>query len=336
MASFVPSQTNICVGDCINFTDNSLGNNISTWNWTFSGGSPSSFSGQNPGSICFNTLGVNTVTLSVVNNFGIDDTTITINVTACNPPIADFTSNDNEICEGDCINFSDLSVEADSWNWVFAGGTPTYSTSQNPQNVCFNTNGVYTIELTATNSFGTDTKSSTIVVNQNPIISLGIDISINEGEEVTLIATGSSGMYNWLPEEIFSCLGCASQTFSPHNNTTIQVTVIDDNGCEANDKLNVYIEWEYEIFVPNAFTPFGDGLNDSFGPVCDFDIEDYQLVVFNRWGEAIFEGFNQKNGWDGKVNNQLVPAGVYVWRLVGKNSINFTNIRETGHVIVLY
>ncbi|MCO6499567.1 MAG: gliding motility-associated C-terminal domain-containing protein [Vicingus serpentipes] len=82
VASFTPSDTSICVGDCITFTDNSTGTNVNAWNWSFPSGTPTSATGQNPGSICYNSPGTFNMTLQVTDDNGTDDTTMTVTVTA--------------------------------------------------------------------------------------------------------------------------------------------------------------------------------------------------------------------------------------------------------------
>jgi len=88
------------------------------------------------------------------------------------PPVADFIASDTMICEDSCINFTDLSTNTPtSWQWSFPGGTPSSSTTQNPANICYNTAGIYDVELIATNAFGSDTliKTAYIQVDSCPL-----------------------------------------------------------------------------------------------------------------------------------------------------------------------
>src|SRR5688572_11347312 len=71
------------------------------------------------------------------------------------------------------------------------------------------------------------------------------------------------------------------------------------------------------IFIPNSFTPNGDGLNDTFGAYGEA-ILDFNMQVFNRWGQVIFESNNTNSRWDGTHDGQMVPEGSYVYRVVAK------------------
>lgn len=175
VASFIPSQTNICVGDCIDFTDNSTNgangpNNSWVWTVTPAGG-PSIPSVQNPTGQCFNTAGSYDVTLTVSDGTDSDDTTITITVNNCALPVASFTVASTTICAGDCIDFTDNSTNGangpnNSWVWtVTPAGGPSIPSVQNPTNQCFNTAGVYDVTLTV--SDGTDSDDTTITITVN-------------------------------------------------------------------------------------------------------------------------------------------------------------------------
>lgn len=166
VASFTISATPICEGDCISFTNTSTSSAGSfTSGWVFAGASTGTSTSTSPTGICYPTAGTYTVTLIVNDVNGTDTATATVTVTACSTgPTALFSAADT-ICRGDCLSFNDMSTGAPtSWSWSFGGGTPTSSTAQNPTGICFGTNGTYTITLTATNAFGSDSYSETIVV----------------------------------------------------------------------------------------------------------------------------------------------------------------------------
>jgi gliding motility-associated-like protein len=93
------------------------------------------------------------------------------------------------------------------------------------------------------------------------------------------------------------------------------VTVTDANGCFGKDSIIVTgKECLIGLFVPNAFTPNGDGRNDRFRPLFYGNASNFEFVVFNRWGQRVFETKSpSSDGWDGTVNGVAFPAGVYVW-----------------------
>lgn len=92
------------------------------------------------------------------------------------------------------------------------------------------------------------------------------------------------------------------------------------------------------IYIPNAFTPNGDGLNDAFGGIGE-GITEYNMQIFNRWGNLIFESNDMKNQWDGNYNNEIAPMGVYVYKISAKGpSANgrYKNlISKTGDVTLV-
>ncbi len=91
-------------------------------------------------------------------------------------------------------------------------------------------------------------------------------------------------------------------------------------------------------YIPNAFTPDGDEFNPTFKPVftSGFDPYDYHLIIFNRWGETVFESFNAERGWDGLYNSgELVEDGVYIWHIDFKETMSDKRHKEIGHVTLL-
>ncbi|MDX1652570.1 MAG: gliding motility-associated C-terminal domain-containing protein, partial [Brumimicrobium sp.] len=97
---------------------------------------------------------------------------------------------------------------------------------------------------------------------------------------------------------------------------------------------------ELIYYVPNTFTPDNDNFNEVFKPIftSGFDPFDYKLLIFNRWGEIIFESNNAEVGWDGTYgadSEQIVKDGTYVWKIIFKTKINDERKEIVGHVNVL-
>ncbi len=168
-ADFSGNPLSGCAPMTVNFTDLSL-NTPTSWNWTFTGGTPATSTLQNP-AVTYNTPGTYTVTLVATNASGSDSRTKTAYITVNNcTPVAAFNSSSTTVCEGQSISFFDASTNTPtSWNWTFPGGTPASSTAQNPL-VTYNTAGTYAVTLTVSNAYGNDTKTMTgyITVNACP------------------------------------------------------------------------------------------------------------------------------------------------------------------------
>jgi PKD repeat protein len=159
------------VGGTVDFTDLTSGTPTS-WSWTFTGGTPGTETTQHPAGIQYNTAGVYTVSLTASDGTNTDTETKTAYITVGDPPpVANFTANVTTIPVGGSVDFTDLSTgNPTSWAWSFTGGSPTTSTQQNPAGIIYNTAGVYSVSLTASNLNGSDveTKYNYIFVGTNP------------------------------------------------------------------------------------------------------------------------------------------------------------------------
>ena len=145
--------------------------------------------------------------------------------------------------------------------------------------------------------------------------------------ETQLIATVDPGItilhYAWSPDSIFglnSCEDCSNPYVAPRTTTIFTVLAMNTDSCYASDTITIYVNNEASKFIPTAFTPNGDGLNDYF----EFDIlgaTRLEVSIFNRWGEQIYYNPDQPNGtatgtgWDGTKDGKPVPFDTYVYRI---------------------
>ncbi len=202
VADFSANATTVAEGAIVNFTDAST--NIPTsWAWTFAGGNPASSTAQNP-SVQYDVAGNYTVELTATNDGGSDTETKTNYITVLPVPVADFTANVTTIDEGQSVQFTDLSTNATSWSWSFAGGTPSGSSAQNPS-VTFNNEGTYTVTLTATNAVGSDVETKTAYITVNNVVLVPVadfsadNTSVAEGGTVnfTDLSTNEPTAWSW-------------------------------------------------------------------------------------------------------------------------------------------
>jgi gliding motility-associated-like protein len=129
-------------------------------------------------------------------------------------------------------------------------------------------------------------------------------------------------------------------TYPEEANTTYDIMLIanNDNNCPDTAYSSITVLDELIYYVPNVFTPDGDQFNEMFQPVftSGYDPYDFHLMIFNRWGELIFESFNADIGWDGTYGTGgLVQDGVYVWKIHFKESMTDKKHEVYGHVTVL-
>ncbi len=137
---------------------------------------------------------------------------------------------------------------------------------------------------------------------------------------ITNIAPDDIEEISWSPEEGLSCTDCLNPSAQPDETTYYFVTIRTKDGCEADAKILIVVDKQAAIYVPNAFSPNGDGNNDLFmifaGPNQVEKVRNF--LVFNRWGETVFEyhNFDPNNpayGWDGTFRGQPLNAAVFTW-----------------------
>ena len=121
---------------------------------------------------------------------------------------------------------------------------------------------------------------------------------------------------------------------------TVQLIAFSDLGCTDTTYADIPYREQLLYFVPNTFTPDDDKFNETFKPIftSGFDPQDYKLLIFNRWGETIFESNNAEVGWDGTYGTdekEIVKDGTYVWRVEFKTKYDDERKVEVGHVNVL-
>lgn len=139
--------------------------------------------------------------------------------------------------------------------------------------------------------------------------------SIFLGQQTQLLATDNLNYtYNWLPDTTLSALDIYDPTARPKQTQWYVLTVGNSLGCTTTDSILIHIKapicGEPVLFVPNAFSPDGDGYNDQFF-INGNNITDMTLEIYNRWGQQVFATNNQLQGWDGTFNGAELPPDVY-------------------------
>ncbi len=163
-------------------------------------------------------------------------------------------------------------------------------------------------------------------------------VELGETVELTATSNGSADVsYTWVPTFGLQCPTCANVTVRPAETTTYKVTAIDGvYGCVATTEATVQVGTDNTLFVPNAFTPNGDGQNDVLQLYGNLQgIRYFQLLVFNRWGEKVYETNDQFFAWDAIYKGEkLEPAAyLYVMKVVHLN--NETSRTFKGSITLL-
>lgn len=123
--------------------------------------------------------------------------------------------------------------------------------------------------------------------------------------------------YDWTPATGLSCTDCENPVASPLETTTYTLSATDSNGCVSTEQIVVVIKNRYEIFFPNAFSPNGDGRNDIWAPIDYGSARDIEILVFNRWGEKVFESNSVLNGWDGTYKGKQLSPETFLFFVKG-------------------
>lgn len=249
----------------------------------------------------------------LVNNFGNYTVTVTNQATSCSaesaaqvipfPKAQPDLGDDGQICEGQIITLDpNVSIPGYNYTWSTGATTPTISVFET---------GTYWVMLNADNGscLGiTDTIKFTIGVI--PVVELGEDQYACEGQVVTLLnnSTPFPGA-NYVWEDGSEQL---ERQVTETGNYEIAVT----NSC-GTVYDQVYVEFQdcFGMYIPNAFTPNGDGVNDMFIPESDQEFREYGLWIYDRWGKLVFKTSQPGHGWDGKVNGEPALVGKYTWRI---------------------
>ena len=201
-------------------------------------------------------------------------------------------------------------------------------------NAYYTTGNYITIIPSAT---GCDSSITTaLTVNPLPVITLSPDISISLGTNTILTANGASN-YSWTPAATLNTATGNIVTATPAVPTTYCVNATDNNGCSDTKCMNVIIDRECgELFIPNAFSPNGDGSNDVLSVyINEHCVKKFSLLIYDRLGEKVFESDNINQTWDGTYNGKALDNAVFVYFL----NIELTNqssaIKQSGNVSIV-
>jgi gliding motility-associated-like protein len=236
-----------------------------------------------------------------------------------------------ETCVGSPVTLSANISPPDSYTylWTWPNGfteTGSQITISNPD-----TSNTGTFDLIVTNPNGcSDASTTSLIVHPLPAHGFVKDDSLYFDFPDTLEALPGFDSYLWMDDQ-------TTQGIMIQDSGYYSVTVTDGFGCANTFEIFANSNYEKPFFyrIPSAFTPNGDGLNDSFRPFTDYElIKKFHLVIFNRWGQMVFQTDDSMKGWDGKVNGVDALAGPYGWSIVYSNYHKF-NVKAKGIVWVV-
>jgi gliding motility-associated-like protein len=203
-------------------------------------------------------------------------------------------------CEGDLVFLSTMQNYAQS-NW---------SNGADGIQIAVSESGKYSVLVV--NSGGcTATDEVELEFAPKPRVEAGDEV-YSDCVKGALLSGYGDGIPNWEPADGLS----NSNTFEVNafpENTRVYYLTVDNGTCKATDSVKVFALCS-SVYVPSGFTPNNDGNNDSFKAV-GMDVKDFSMVIYNRWGEKIFETKDIAFGWDGTYSGTPAPMGMYIWQI---------------------
>lgn len=184
----------------------------------------------------------------------------------------------------------------------------------------------YIVKITKDICYKFDTAH--VQVYPKPYQPIEPEYTINYGDYVD-IDLDNNYSYNWTPATYLSCKTCPNVTSTPEEDIMYYFTYNDNQSCSITDSIKINVI--FELWIPNTFTPNSDGRNELFYAYSHL-IQEFEMDIFDRWGNHIFYSNNINNGWDGTFNQRPQQQDVYVWKIRYKKVHSNKTYERVGHV----
>jgi len=337
------SFSNVCDGSVVQFSDMSTilaTDTLQSWSWNFGDGSPV-YNNQNS-SHPFPTAGSYMVKLLVVSNFGCKDSITKSSIINPNPVVS-FLANDTVGCELLCTSFQNLSLISTGgnvqWVWNVGDGSPAINSQSFDH--CYINDSVfaanfYSVTLTVTSDSGcvsTLSKNNYITVYPNPNASFTVQpktaVITNPVISISDLSTGTN-FWNWNfgdGSDTTNLSDPLPHTYADTGTYTIMLITSTQYNCIDTAYQTVIVEPNFLFYIPNAFTPNDDGINDFFSGKGTF-VGIYEMAIFDRWGNLIFNSDDITKPWDGRANkgDVIAQGDVYIY------SIKITDFKKKKYI----
>jgi gliding motility-associated-like protein len=292
-ATLTNIDSNICLGQSVVLT--SVGGEAYSWN-----------TGENTSSIIVSPSVTYTYSVIVSNTVGCKDT-LKQKIFVHEKPNVGIMGRDT-ICQGNPVVLKAYGGKSYKWN---TGDTDAEIRIE-PEKTA-----LYSVMIS--NGFCSEAASLNVVVKETPEVNVS---SPNSAETYTEFNASGGESYQWYPSEGLSCSTCPDPIASPAETTTYCLAVTGRNGCVDSSYVTATIS---VIYIPNAFSPDDNNINDVFKPKLK-EVRNYQFLIFNRWGDKVFQTSNPDEGWNGYYKGNLCEQSSYVYK------INFIdNERQAFH-----
>jgi gliding motility-associated-like protein len=250
-------------------------------------------------------------------------------------PVAAFTVSPDTLCQGSDNEFSDESTSNNStinkWSWNFGDGS---TDSEKDPVKRYQLPGNYTVTLEVTNSAGCTSQPFTkqVVVYLQPVIDAGPSFTVPQGTVVQFNPTANDSTvlsFSWTPGTGLSNANTLRPSLVAMNDETYTLTAMGEGQCTASDFLKVKIL--KPVSVPNAFSPNGDGIHDTWNITNLSDYPGCTVEVFNRYGQRMFYSAGYTTPWNGTAGGKPLPMATYYYVIHLKNGFE----PRTGSVTII-
>ena len=303
-----------CVPFEVNFINQSIEGTATSYAWDF--GNNSGSNEINPPPVIYDTPSpdpvVATLVLSDPESCNLSDS-YSVQLTIA-PDINVEMFSDSSACYGDVI--------------VLDAGNPGniyyWSTGQTTQSISVTESGVYSVVVT--NNICSDSATVQIQMHEHPNLKYTRDICEGFETEISTIINGTDVLWN---------TGEQTETIVISEGGVYTNNYLDDNGCSRSDSIIVIsINESEQLFIPNSFSPDGDGMNDTWQPVGGSDNE-FEVQVFDRWGNLIWETKDPEESWDGTYKGKPSQTGVYAYKVYFFSKCYSKTIETIGSVLLV-
>lgn len=299
----------LCNISDINFRDASAvtGSTINSWSWIYN---QVVFSTSQNAAHSF-PVGNQRVGLVVSSAAGcISDTTWKTFIIKTKPVVS---LSMHDACKGAVVDFTGTetsNIGIVSWQWDFGDGS---TIAGNPVQHVYPVNGSYNVKLVGTSTEGCASEIVTGTLNiYGTNAFAGNDTIATSGQPIQLNATGGIS-YSWTPVTGLSNPNIPNPVATNSSDRYYYLRAFTPEGCESFDTLLIKIYEGPAIYVPNAFTPNGDGLNDILRAIPVGISQFLYFNVYNRWGQMVFSTSDYRKGWDGRILGVKQNTGTFVW-----------------------
>ncbi|WP_259069341.1 gliding motility-associated C-terminal domain-containing protein [Mucilaginibacter sp. X4EP1] len=341
----LPAFTYSSMGDCTSspqYTFTSTSTNYTSLKWTF--GDNASIAGGNtngPYTLSYTSPGVKTITLETA---GINGCTVVAAqqvMVGIKPSLPQIATDKNTFCVNDTVRLTATNAPGLSYQWTGPNGFTSDSSVAVVPVTAGSSSGIYKLVVS---DFGCYSDAAYITLPDplpTPTAAFHTDPSqINALYAPVTVSfindTFDADAYLWdFGDGTTSTVINPTHTYARKGSYSVKLTASKSNACAVSvvKYSLVIISNNSYIFIPNAFTPNGDGINDLFD-VTITNITNYHIQLFTRWGQPIFDSRSIANSWDGTYGGKTMPFGVYYY-LIDALSTDGEPIKRSGYITLV-